>query len=130
MRDRIMSKSSGLDKVVKLYIIDAIDPNYVKAEENNIIELINGLKTSFYAEYGFMVDKVGEQKALAEWLQGLPSAVSIDFYNHHILELAVKWGSIPEDATERQEDKILDNWFNFIANKITQLFHGYRVPKA
>ena len=124
-----MSKSSELDRTVKLYIIEAIDPDYVEAEENNIIELINGLKTAFYAEYGFMVDRVGEQKALAEWLQGLPSAVSIDFYNHHILELAVKWGSIPEDATERQEDKILDNWFNFIAAKTCQLFNGYRVPK-
>ena len=125
-----MSKSSELDKTVKLYIIEAIDPDYVEAEENNIIELIYGLKTAFYAEYGFMVDRVGEQKALAEWLQGLPSAVSIDFYNHDILDLAVKWGSIPKDYTEKQAEKILDNWFNFIAAKTCQLFSGYRIPKG
>lgn len=124
-----MSKSSELDKAVKLYLIDAIDPDYCEATEGDTQSLINGLETAFNAEYGFMVERVGEQKALAEWLQGLPSAINIEFYNHKILELAVKWGSIPENATEKQEDKILDNYWNFMANKIGQLFRGYHVPK-
>lgn len=125
-----MSKSSELDKTVKQYILDSIDREYCEAETDDISEVINGLKASFYAEYGWMVERVGEQKAIAEWLQGLPSAINIDFYNHEILKLAVKWGSIPENATEKQEDKILDNWFNFIANKMGQLFRGYHVPKG
>lgn len=125
-----MSKSSELDKTVKKYIIDAIDPDYCEAEPDNIQSLIDGLKTAFYAEYGYMVERVGEQKALAEWLQGLPSAVSLPFYNHDIVKLAVKWGSIPEDATDGQQWKIVENYFPFMANKIMQLFHGYRVPKG
>jgi len=124
-----MSKSSELDKTVKKYILNAIDPDYCEAKENDINSLIAGLKTAFYAEHGFMVERIGEQAAVAEWLQGLPSAVSIDFYNHEILKLAVLWGSIPEDATEKQQDKIINNWFNFISNKIGQLFRGYAVPK-
>ena len=121
-----MSKSSELDKTVKLYILNAIDTDYNGSDK----DAVTGLKESFYAEYGWMVERAGEQKALAEWLQGLPSAINIDFYNHEILKLAVLWGSIPENATEKQEDKIIDNWFNFIANKIGQLFRGYHVPKG
>jgi len=125
-----MSKSSELDKTVKQYILNAIDDEYCETETDYTMDRIAALKRAFYAEYSWMVDRAGEQKALAEWLQGLPSAINIDFYNHKILELAVKWGSIPENATEKQEQKIIDNWFNFIANKITQLFHGYRVPRV
>ena len=125
-----MSKSSELDRKVKAYIIDAIDCEYVETKTGLSVDAIAALKRTFYAEYGWNVEQQGEQKALAEWLQGLPSAINIDFYNHDILKLAVKWGSIPENATEKQEDKIINNWFNFIANKIGQLFRGYHVPKG
>lgn len=124
-----MSKSSVLDKTVKHYILNAIDADYCEAKENDINSLIAGLKKAFYAEYGWNVDRIGEQAALTEWLQGLPSAISIDFQNWDILKLAESWGSIPEHPTEKQEQKILDNWFNFISNKIGQLFRGYAVPK-
>ena len=125
----IMSKSSELDRKVKLYILGNIDADYVECDDTDI-SAIKCLKDTFYAEYGWNVDQQGEQKALAEWLQGLPSAINIDFYNHEILKLAVLGGSIPENATEKQEDKIIDNWFNFIANKTCQLFRGYRIPKG
>ena len=125
-----MSKSSELDQTVKKYILNAIDPDYCEAEHGNIPELIEGLKKTFYIEHGYNVDRIGEQAAFAEWLQGLPSAINIDFQNSDILELAVEWGSIPENATESQEDKILENWWNFIAAKTVQLFRNYHVPKG
>lgn len=124
-----MSKSSEQDKIYKQYIIESIDPDYCEADPDDIQSLIAGLKSAFYAEYGWNVERVGEQKALIEWLQGLPSAINLPFYNHDILKLAVKFGSLSENATEKQEDKILENYFNFMANKIGQLFRGYRVPK-
>lgn len=57
----------------------------------------------------------------AQWLQGLPSVYSVEFRNHAILELAQSWGSIKGSPTEREEEKILSNWFNFAANKFAQL---------
>ena len=123
-----MSKSSDLDKTVKQYIINAIDHDYCEANSIEPVELVRALKTAFYAEYGWRVDQVGESRALTDWLQGLPSAINLPFYNGDILDLAVKWGSIPENYTEKQADKILDNYFNFMANKTSQLFKGYRIP--
>ena len=118
-----MSKSSELDRTVKLYILDSIDC------EGTTQEKIDFVRECFTSEYGWMIPKAGEIDSLASWLQGLPSAVSIAFYNQDILSLAKTWDSIPEDATEKQEDKILENYWNFIANKLSQLMNGYRIPK-
>lgn len=118
-----------LDKTAKQYILDNIDGDNYGIELSTDAERIQFLHDTFYTEYGWMVDRVGESKALTEWLMGLPSACHIAFMNHEILQIAKEWGSLPENPTEKQEDKILANWFNFIANKIGQLFRGYRVPR-
>jgi len=57
----------------------------------------------------------------AQWLQGIPSIFSVEYRNHAILELAKELESISENATEREEEKILSNWFNFAALKFAQL---------
>ena len=64
-------------------------------------------------------------KTIINWIMGLPTCLNIDFENYKILELAKLWGSIPENATEKQEDKILANWWNFIAVKFFQLVRKY-----
>ena len=59
------------------------------------------------------------QKSFADWLSGLP--LDVDFENYRIIELAKEWGALPENSTERQEDKIIANWFRFIACRFLQL---------
>ena len=125
-----MSKSSELDKVVKLYIISCItSEGYNVVEPVTNQEKIDFLRSTFNNEYGFNIARMGEQNALKEWFQGLPSSISVAFYNTDILDLAFKWGSISSTVTESQEQKILDNYFNLLAAKTCQLFKGYRVPK-
>lgn len=123
-----MSKSSELDKVVKRYIIDQIDASNYDDDPETIDEKIKFLHDTFLAEYGWCVDRIGPQDALREYYMGLPSSCHIAFYNHEILRLAREWGSLPEDSTGKQEDKILDNYWNFMAAKTCQLFNGYRIP--
>jgi len=121
-----MSKSSELDKVVKQYILDHIDNSgYSDQELTADIKKVQFLKDTFYAEYGWHVDQNGEQQALADWFAGLPTACNIEWRNHAILELAYKWGSLPENAKPWQENKILENWFSFIGNKTGQLFRKH-----
>ena len=52
---------------------------------------------------------------------GLPSSFNIDFTYHDIIERAKELGSLPENATETQENKIIANWFNYMAYKLIQL---------
>lgn len=120
-----MSKSSVLDKTVKRYIIDQIDSSsYLENELTTDEEKIRFLRDTFYSEYGWAVPRMGEQDALREWFQGLPSACTPAFCNADIITLAVKWGSLSYNTTEREEQKILDNWFNLLAAKTGQLFRS------
>ena len=53
---------------------------------------------------------------MAEWLSGL--ALDIEYYNLSIVELAVKMGSVEENPSDKMQGKIIDNYWNFMANVI------------
>ena len=125
-----------LNKVVRKYIINCINwteydyPECRKIDDLLIITTegkLNFLYDTFRAEYGWHIEQVGEYKAFEEWIKGLPSVFNIAFSNYDILQLAKEWGSIPEDATEKQEDKILNNYWNFITVKTFQLFRKFKI---
>ena len=120
-----MSKSSELDQVVKSYLMECI-VDEMEPPMNNL-EVINHCQERFHSECGWNVQRIGRVKAVEEWLRGLPT--NIAYWNGEILELAVKWGSLPENATEKQEEKITENYWHFMAIKLCQLFDGYRVPE-
>ena len=129
-----MSKSSELDKKAKLYLLDAMrshlegyDFTIEDIEAMNFKEVATHTRLIFIHEYSWQLERYGVTKALTEWLQGL--ALPIDYNYYDIIQLAKDWGSIPENATEKQEEKICDNYWSFMANKLNQLFDGYRVPQ-
>tara|TARA_R100001082_G_C4292710_1_gene128903 strand:+ start:154 stop:525 length:372 start_codon:yes stop_codon:yes gene_type:complete len=101
------------------YILSTITEDYngdpIKTDE----EKINFLFHRFYNEYGWLIKRVGKQKAMSEWLSGL--AINIPCYNHEIIELAIKMGSVDKDPTEKQKDQIVNNYFNFMANVILKI---------
>lgn len=125
-----MSKSSELDKKVKSYIMDHIDPEpYTdKAMESNKDKLQFLYKT-FKSEYGHEITRQrgNEINAFREWIMGLPTIFTVDFTNYDIVQLAIKWGSLPENHTEAQAYRIINNWFNLVANKSFQLFRKHGV---
>ena len=127
-----MSKSTELDKKVKLYLIDAMRQHLDDCDELNAYglppkEIIEIIRTDFYGSQMWAVSRYGSQQAITDWLQGL--ALPIDYTYYNIIQLAKEWGSIPQDATAKQEDKICDDYWWFMANKLRQLFDGYRVPQ-
>lgn len=123
-----MSKASELDQKVKRYILECVDSTGYDVELVTMVDKIRFLKETFEVEYGHEINRLGYTGALEHWFSGLPSACTIAFYYSDTLEIARAWGSLPDNATERQEQKILDNWFNLIACKTRQLFTGYHLP--
>lgn len=107
----------------KQLLIDCIDLSGYELNITNPMNKIRAVEKIFYTEYGFMINRVGKLKALTEWLQGLPSVLTIPFYNVEIIEIAKKWGSLKMNATEKQEDKILLNYWRYMANQLLQLFN-------
>lgn len=122
-------KNMTLDRTVKAYILEAIDnQGYNNAKElKTDAEKLQFLFDTFKSEYGWSIERKGMSNAFADWIMGLPSSFNIDFENYKIIELAKLWGSIPKNASEAQEDKILENWFNFITVKTFQLFRKHKI---
>lgn len=124
------NKTTALNRNVFPYILAAIDGSgYGKTFETET-EKLQFVVDTFYSEYGWPnnLKLYGSyQNMFANWLMGLPSSINIDFENYRIIELAKEWKSIPVNATEKQEDKILSNWFNFIANKFVVMCNRHKV---
>ena len=100
----------------KNYILDCIEDDGngkpLKTEQEKIAHIFD----RFNSEYGWMIERVGSQKAMTEWLQGL--ALPIDFENYIIIERAIAMGSIEENPPERLQDKVIENYWTFMANII------------
>jgi hypothetical protein len=120
------SKLGGLMSIsdnAKQLIIDCIDLSGYEKNITNPIDKIRAVEKIFYTEQGYMINRVGKQKALENWLRGLPTEITLPYYNVEIIEIAKKWGSLKMNATEKQEDKILLNYWRFMANQLLQLFN-------
>ena len=93
---------------------------------------------AFNGEYNYHDNKrryPNLQDRFAQWLMGLPSALSVEYRNYYILEFARKWGALPSDfknekQKERAEEKILENWFSFAARKFFQLCRFNKVDTS
>lgn len=101
--------------------VEEIRSEYGDEVENTIQARLAWVLKTFRAEAGYNIKRIGEYRAFSEWLTGIPSAIHIPVYYHEIISLAKQWQSIPENATEKQEDKICENWYNFITVKFFQL---------
>ena len=77
---------------------------------------INYIFDRFNSEYGWNIERVGKQKAMTDWLQGL--ALDIEYWNDAIIPLAKKMGSIEENPSEKLQAKVIENYWNFMANVI------------
>ena len=118
------ANKGNLDRKAKEYVISCIDLVPYELSTGSAEGDIMALYSIFSREYGHEVIRQGnEVKAFASWCQGLPTCFNIAFYNSDIIELAKEWSSLPARSTESQEDRILENYWNFIANKFFQLLH-------
>ena len=98
------------------------------AETRNVVDIIEYIGNRFHSEMGWSISSIGEHATMVSWLQGI--ALDIAYTNSDIINLAVKWGSLDENATEGEQGKILDNYWRLMATKTLQLVHQCRVPKT
>lgn len=104
------------------YIIDAIDGEGYNVTFTDTVSKLQFLRETFYGEYGWHIAQVGEKKALAGWLAGLPSCCNIEWRNHKIIELGKEWGELSDAASEAREWAYLDHWFKNMAARIHTLW--------
>ena len=94
-------------------IIDNIDfDGYGLSNEMYLYDKIKTLYNIFKGEYVHQNNKhINEVILFKEWLQGLPSVLTVPFYNYEILENAKKSGY--KFKNEDDEDDFCDSyWLN------------------
>ena len=122
-------KRINYDKFAFPYILECISSEGYREEElKTDQEKLQFLADTFKAEYLHCNNQhINKQTLFADWCQGLPSCFNIEWENYKILELAKSWGSLPDNATEKQEQKILNDYWYFIAWKVFKMFRRYKV---
>lgn len=128
---KMQNKVEGIGKinnsVLNEYIIDSIQPDGYNVNPKTVKDKLQFLADTFNSEYGHMIKRVGYQNAFKEWISGAPSSFAIDHEYYEIIKLAKKMGSIPNNATSKQEDKIILNYYNFMAAKTLMLMRKYKI---
>lgn len=109
---------------LKEYILSCVDGTNYGVEFTSDLDKIRFLKETFYSEMGWRVPRDGIRKPLADWFAGLCSACTVVFADYEIIIVATDLGLLPEDATEGQEDKLLERWFDLVAGATMQMFRG------
>jgi hypothetical protein len=77
---------------------------------------ISQLYDVFEDEYGWAIKRMGERKALIEWLQGLPSTIDIPYYYDEINNLLYALGF--DEVKEMEDDEVSEFYYDLIAKTI------------
>ena len=103
-------------KNYKNYILSTIEEDGEGKPLTTDQEKINYIFDRFNSEYGFMIERVGKQKAMSEWLSGL--ALDIEYYYDDIVKLAIEMGSIDPNPSDKLWNKVEQGYFDFMSNVI------------
>jgi hypothetical protein len=103
-------------KNYKNYILSTIEEDGEGKPLRTDKEKINYIFDRFNSEYGFMVERVGKQKAISEWLSGL--ALDLPFYYNEIVDLAIEMGSIDPNPNDKLRERVEQGYWDFMANII------------
>lgn len=112
---------------LELYKIvnDSIDTEaYTDQQFDSVAEKCKYVLSCFEGEY-YDRRESNYTKRVAGWLQGLPSIMTVPFYNNEIIEIGYKLDLIKkgkrQTTTENNEQKFLDQWFELMAHKLIQM---------
>ena len=80
---------------------------------DKVITLFNIFKKEYVHEFNLKQYKGNLTIIFAEWLRGLPTVLTVPFYNYEILEAAKNAGFKLD--TEQKEDDFLNTYFDDLA---------------
>ena len=101
------------------YILDHIEEDNDGNALETRQEKIRHLFSRFYSEKRYDIEREGKRQAMVNWLQGL--AISFACYNGEIIDLAIEMGSIDENPSDKLIDKVLENYFPFMASIVLEM---------
>ena len=117
---------------IKTYILAAIEfydhkEDLITDEKEKIAEVMR----RFNSEYWYYQNQVRYNgniiKAMASWLQGLPSDINHAYYYNEIDSLLTEWGYIKPTSRETTIDKQRDQYWLYLSGMIISLAKSHKV---
>ncbi|BDU13356.1 hypothetical protein [Escherichia phage phiWec190] len=110
---------------IKLYILASIDYSEysITEEKEKIAELMRRFKNEYWYPYNQEYYNHNVIRAIASWLQGLPSDINIAFEYWEVDRLLTSWGYISERSSESKIQKERENYWLYLAGVILALSH-------
>ena len=108
---------------IQNYIIDSIDGEGYDIKTETPTEKLEFLFDCFEVEFNYKNNQLrypNLQNRFANWLQGLPSSISIPHQYNKILELSKNLLEV-DTLSEKLEDQIIKNYWSFMAFHIIKL---------
>ena len=106
------TKNTAATAAVRSYVVTVIDFEGTDAEK------LKFFFDTLQSEYGHEVSRLGMQRAISEYLRGLPSSINHAFMNHEIIDLLSEWGYIHFHTTAAQEEWELDQYWTRLAGSL------------
>lgn len=113
------SKFEGTQKV-RFYVMSVIDNEGTTPEEKLSIFV-----ETFKSEYGHEISRLGPQRAMTEYLRGLPSGINHAFTNYEIEALLIEWGFLKTTSTPKKVSTEVDQYWTRIAGSLVILAGRY-----
>jgi hypothetical protein len=117
---------NGRNGVQFVYVIDCIKESSRAADEGlefkTDAEALKFFFDTFNEEFNFQYNKrmfPNLSERIGEYLQGLPSCCNIDYTDHNILLLGVRWGVL-SSCDDPKAGKFLENFFPVCGLRILQ----------
>lgn len=108
---------------IQNYILDSIDGEGYDIKTETPTEKLQFLFDCFEVEFNYKNNQLrypNFQDRFANWLQGLPSSISIPHQYNKILELSKNLLEV-DTLSEKLEDQIIKNYWSFMAFHIIKL---------
>lgn len=105
-------KNTAATQAVRAYVVSVIDFEGTDAEK------LRFFFDTLQSEYGHEVRRLGMQRAITEYLRGLPSSINHAFTNCEVIDLLTDWGYIHVMTSESQEEWELDQYWTRLAGSL------------
>lgn len=121
--ERVKNGKNGAQLV---YVIDCIK-NSTRATDEGLnfetdADALRFFFDTFNEEFNHQYNKrrfPRLQERIGEYLRGLPSCFSVEYWNDEIIKIGLIWGVL--DSTEgRKAEKFAENWFNVLGLRLLQ----------
>lgn len=110
------------------YILDSVYSDVIETEALTDKERIEYLLDTFFEEkYKYDRRRMCVLDLLREWLQGLPSAISVAFYYSNIAATGKSMGYC-KDA--RSESRFVNSWWDRLSFNILRLARIYEISMS